>query len=295
MAVPTTRKIYLNTTNALNANHRGDTAKLLSRHNHRLYRQGRTYEIRIGLDPDINGIYEVYALRPDWMVMKAWQKAFEAFMNNSKEEMKSVGNNRARWQDFRVAQLGLTGTDGDLNGVMRGAASATPVSITSGEHILSEVTDESGTQYTFSWVTATGGTTLNILEEYEKMGNVNTSPAVAETTVGYEVLDDDRQDLQASHLTNDGNIPPYDKDNLESSTPLVKVATIGQVAPGLGVLSTGYFTAPCGLFVVRKISGDDLSSTNADLYLEVKAGTYKGVASDSMGTARLVKDHYEVR
>ena len=227
--------------------------------------------------------------------MKAWQKAFETFMNNSKEELQSIGAQKARWQDFRVNALNLTGTNGDLNGTMRGAADASPVSITSGEFASSEVRDEAGTSYTFSWTAASGASTWNILEEYEKMGQVNKHPGVAETEAAYGGLDDDSQDGQASHLTNVGNDPPYERDNLESGTPLIKVATIGQVAPGLGVLSTGFFTAPCGLFVVRKISGSDLSTTTADIYLEARSGTYKGVASDSMGTAKLVKNHYEVK
>ena len=294
MTVPTTRKIYLNASGT-NTNLRGDTAQLLSRHNHRLYRQGRTYEIRVGLDMDVNGVYEVYALRPDWMVMKAWKKAFETFMNNSKEELAKLGNQKARWQDFRVNALSLTGTNGDLQGTMRGKTSANLDSITTGDFYPSEVRDESGTFYRFSWTDPSSASLFNILEEYEKMGNVSNHPTSVETEAAYSGLDDDTVDGQFQHLADDGNTPPYSATGLENTTPLIKVATIGQVAPGLGVLSTGFFTAPCGLFVVRKISGADLSTNQAEIYVEAKGGSYKGVHSESMGTAKLVKNHYEVR
>lgn len=295
MAVPTTRKIYLNVSGAANDNQRGDVAKLLSRHNHRLYRQGRLYNIRIGCDHNVNGVFEVYALRPDWMVMKGWQKAFEAFMNNSKEELKAVGKLKGRWQDFRTAQLALTGTNGDFEGTMRGAASASNASITSGTFDASEVHTEAGVQMTFSWTTPGSGSVLNILEEYDKMGNAVRTPTGGVPSTAYSSLDDDVQNNQGDHLIVSGNNPPYDLTNIESATPLIKVATIGQVAPGLGVLSTGFFDAPCGLFIVRRISGDAWDVDGADFYVEAKAGTYKGVASESMGTARLVKDHYEVK
>ena len=295
MAVPTTRKIYLNSSNELNDNLAGDAGKLLSRHNHRLYRQGRMYEIRVGVDADIQGVYEVYSLRPDWMVLKAWQKAFEAFMNNSKEEIHSAGAQRARWQDFRTQQLSLTGGNGEWRGTMRGTGS-TNVSITSGEFVASEVHDENGNNLVFSWMNPTAaGIRFNILQEYANMGNTDDSPTATASAAAYSSIDNDSQDDQLLHLTSAGNEPPYDADGLEATTPLVKVATIGQVGPGTAVTSTGYFHAPCGLFIVRKISGAAPSDSNADFYFEAKAGTYKGVAAESMGTAKLVKNHYQVR
>lgn len=297
MTVPTTRKIYLNASSGNADNTRGDTAKLLSRHNHRLYRQGRLYNIRIGVDMDVNGVYEVYALRPDWMVMKGWQKAFESFMNNSKEELKAVGKLKGRWQDFRVGQLGLVGSQGDWEGTMRGRdqVGTTLESITSGSFDTSEVHTEAGSQYTYSWTTAGSGSVLNILEEYDKMGNAVRNPTGGVPSTAYSVLDDDVQNNQGDHLIVSGNNPPYDLTNIESATPLIKIATIGQVAPGVAQLSTGFFDAPCGLFIVRRVSGDAFNTTTANFYLEAKSGSYKGVASESMGTARLVKDHYEVK
>ena len=297
MTVPTTRKIYLNASSAAADNIRGDAAKLLSRHNHRLYRQGRLYNIRLGVDMDVNGVYEVYALRPDWMVMKGWQKAFEAFMNNSKEEMRSIGKLKGRWQDFRTGQLSLIGSQGDWEGTMRGVAQATTtlLSITSGEFDASEVHTEAGTKLTFSWTEPGSASILNILKEYDKMGNTNLAPTDSVPSLAYAGLDDDNQGNQGDHLIRSGDEPPYDRTGIEADTPLIKIATIGQVAPGIAQLSTGFFDAPCGLFIVRRVSGEAYNTTQANFYLEAKSGSYKGVAAESMGTAKLVKNHYEVK
>ena len=57
-----------------------DVARQLSVVNHRLYRQGKTYQVKIDLEnrADTNAgvkTYEVWALADTWYVQKAWQLA----------------------------------------------------------------------------------------------------------------------------------------------------------------------------------------------------------------------------
>ena len=295
MAVPTTRKIYVRPALSSATRYAGDTAKLLSRHNHRLYRQGRNYRLRVGLDATSGiGSIEVYALRPDWMVMKGWQKAFEAFMNNSKEELQLLTKKggKARWQDFRVNHgLDLTDTaNSELEGLMFTGLTDVATAVTSGEFLLSQTRTEAGANRTFTWGAATASQ-FNILAEYEKMGNTSGDPSPSVTQAAYEGLDDDVQNTQITHLSDHGNTPPYDQSSLESTTPWIKVATLGK-GPNADVLSSGYFDAPCGLFMLKVNTPP--SDVHGEIFIEAQAGTYKGVASESMGTAKLVKNHYRV-
>lgn len=238
---------------------------------------------------------EVYALRPDWMVYGAWKKAFETFLNNNKEEMDALASNggKARWQDFRVDHgLDLANVaNAELDGVMFDAA-GTQSAIQTGEFVLSRTHNEAGAFRTFTWGAA-GGSSFSILAEYANMANTPANPSTVSSTAAYQDLDDDTQSNGVLHLSGAGNEPPYDALNLEQASPFVKVAELSADASGAQVLSTGFFEAPCGIFLIRTDLPD--TATNSGFFLEAKAGTYKGVAAETMGTSKLVMNHYEVK
>ena len=293
MAVPTTRKIVLSTSSSGATNLRGDAGKLLSRHNHRLYRQGRLYKIRIGAFKDFVGTAKVFALRPDWMVMKSWKLGFEAFMNNSKEELEALSRSggKARWQDFRVADGWNQSPLADWDGVQYNNVGAVQRIVT-GEFLNSRTRSEAGTEFTFSWGSG-GATVFSLLEQFSRMGNANLNPSTPTTLAAYSAIDDDKQDGQTAHLSDAGNAPPYSSTNPEVDSPWVMVGKLGTSPSGAQSLSTGYFEAPCGLFVVVSDSAPGAESDN--FFLEAHSGDYKGVAAESMGEAKLVKDHYRVK
>ena len=58
----------------------------------------------------------------------------------------------------------------------------------------------------------------------------------------------------------------------------MRIAVLDGTA-GTQKLSTGFFTAPCGLVLCVGYGGDD---TNFSVSLEAKAGDYKGVHAPSM-------------
>lgn len=293
----TQRKLYCAPSGGSSTLVRIDSGKILSQINHRLYRQGRNYCLRVGVDPNSAGTYDVYALRDDWMVHNAWKLAFQEFMNNSKEELERLSKTggKARWQDFRV-QHGISGAGvGDMQPVEYTITSATPTqgAFTAGEFVDSEVRTEAGASRTFSWG-ASAASVFSILEEYDKRGNTTTNPTTPLTSSAYSGLDDDNQDGQLGHISDDGNNPPYNSTSVSPSTPWIKVATLGAGAAGQQTLSSGYFNAPCGLVVIVRTTGG-VVPTAAEVFCEYKSGTYKGVHALSMGTAKLVKNHYEVK
>lgn len=291
----TQTRYYLEASGAANVTLRGDAGRICSLGNHRLYRQGRNYKIRIGVDADSSVQYEVWALRNDWMIHQSWKLAFQTWMNNSKEEMDVAAKNglKARWLDFRTEFVGAV-APGDLSPVLWGDA-GTGSPLTTGEFVSSVVTDEAGNQRTFRWGQSSGATIFNPLEEYQRIGNTTNNPTAPTTQAAYSALDDDTQDGQLSHISGDGNEPPYNANLMGTLVPFVKIGVIGGSAAGVQNLSTGYFHAPCGLFYIRRTDGAPVGDIQPELYIEYASGDYKGISAPSMGTAKLVKNHYEVK
>lgn len=291
----TQTRYYLESTSSGASHLRGDAGRICSLGNHRLYRQGRNYKIRIGVDADSSVQYEVFALRNDWMIHQAWKLAFQTFMNNSKEEMDVAAKNglKARWLDFRTEFAG-TAPVADLNPVLWSDA-GTATQLTTGEFVPSIVTDEAGVSKTFRWGQASGASSYNPLEEYQRIGNTSENPSSPTPAAAYSALDDDTQDGQLNHLSDAGNLPPYDTNLMNTLQPWVRIGVIGGSASGVQNLSTGYFHAPCGLFYIRRVDDAPIGDIQPELFIEYASGDYKGISAPSMGTAKLVKNHYEVK
>ena len=112
---PVQRQIQLangaSTTNSLI-----DVGKNLSVVNHRLYRQGKTYQVKIDIDNRGDAAvgpaqYEVYALADTWYVQKAWQLARATYLQATAGERAVMSPSKiARWEDFRVS-AGVSSTN----------------------------------------------------------------------------------------------------------------------------------------------------------------------------------------
>jgi hypothetical protein len=250
----------------------------LSRLNRRLYRQGRYYTVKVDVDAftaDGNGI-EVFALRDDWAVQKAFQMAYSKHMENTADERKNLGSqNLARWSDFRV-KTGQSGTVTDLVPVLANR-DGVEVQLTAGEFQLAEVVDSSGTIRTFTWGTP-GATDYGLLQEYDKAGNAQAQPSSVTTDAPYVEIDSEVNEATHDYLQDHGNLPPYDQNGVNAGSPFVRIAKLGASAAGTQKLTTGFFTAPCGIVL---ITGMDAAGVGL-LQMTYKAGDYKGVHAPSM-------------
>ena len=290
-----------------------DVGMNLSKINHRLYRQGMNYCVKLdfdtgqlsgeeqesmfGEDADGNPIpaqYQVFTLAENWMTVTAWKKAFEAFLNNSAEEDEA----KARWYDFRVNHGWTAG----------GAAVGLPVQYTGqslglsvlseGEHELSQVTAEDGTQYNFTFSNSTLPGQLNIINELDKQYVAKRSSGQQLADRAYSMLDEDVSEAQFDHLKNDGDTPPYDFFSLEQQHPWKLVAVIdpnGDVTKQ----TTGYFNAPCGFIAVvgYGVDGEKTDTLQSKVMrLTAKPGNYKGVHAEQMGEpSRVGKNEWRVK
>lgn len=252
----------------------------LSKMNRRHYRQGRYYQVKIDIDPTSTNDIEVYALRDDWALQKAYQMAYATYRDNTKEERAMLGSSVARWEDFRINHgLGANETQA-YSQFYQNTALGIQVALATGEFELANVVDESGNTRTFTIGPSPGATEFGIVREYDKSFNTNATPSSPTATGPYIGLNTEINSGTLSDLQDDGNLPPYNQTSLNSDYPWVKIGEIGTGASGVQRLSTGYFTAPLGLVVLTNVgvSGEDISKVS----FEVKAGDYKGVHAPSM-------------
>lgn len=247
----------------------------LSKLNRRLYRSGRYYQVKIDIDHnESNHNYVVLALRDDWAVQKAFQTAYQTYLDNTMEERDAMSSNViSRWEDFRT-DPGLAGAQSVVSSLWD--ETIAPVALTSGEFTLSQVVDDTDTTRTFTWKPVAGASEFSILSEYDKVSNAQTTPNTAFSGQAYSGLTGEQNDDTVAHLANAANAPPYEQTGVNTLTPWVKIAELGATA-GAQRLSTGFFTAPCGFVVIYSTTGNVANAT-----FEVKAGDYKGVHAPSM-------------
>lgn len=257
----------------------GDAGKLLSIYNRRLYRYGMRYQIKIDLDVD-QGIavpyeVEVYALNDNWDVQRAFALAKATYDAAYADELTKSGVAPARWRDFRVFH-GLASAN-ELDPVRYDGTNLAAVVTNEGEHNISSV-DIGGTDTEFSW-RAVGGR-LGILAEWQHAGRTSADPASKSANAPYDGVNaDDMSDIEYDRLQNDGDIPPYSQTS--SGDMFVKIGTL-RVDPVSGAqrLSTGYFDAPCGLFVLKNTQPGNLP--NGLITMTAKAGDHKGISAQKM-------------
>jgi len=251
-----------------------DVGQELSKLNRRLYRQGRYYNVAITMDSDgSDKNYTVYALRDDWMVQKGYMHALQAYMDVTADERENMSKAQvARWEDFRVA----AGVTNDPVFATQYDQNANPFLLALGEHALSTVVDDAGGSRTFSWFPTGSATTYSILEEYDKAGNAQASPEslVPGSAGPYAGLTPGNDGATYTNLESKGDVPPYDQDGVNAATPWTRVGVLRSGTGGEQRLSTGFFTAPCGLVLIVPNSASD---TMGNVAFETKAGNYKGV------------------
>ena len=249
--------------------------------NHQLFRQSRNYCVKLDLDIAAanDTVIDVYALVDTWWLKNAYNLAYKEFLKNSKEEEGQLKTQKARWHDFRVDHgLASPAFDKQLIACGYTTPGTEDTYASNQEYHMTEMHNVAGNPFTLRFI-GTSSTTINILDEYDRTGNVNTSPTDVQTQVAYDGFTDEMDDGQMEHLSGDGNRPPYDDTNLEDGI-LVRVATLANFVTG-PKLSTGYFNAPAGLVVVQSRSNNLLPS-DVMLTMTAKEGKYKGIHAPSM-------------
>lgn len=256
-----------------------DVGRCLSQANRRLYRYGRFYKAKIDLEADSNTSFEVFALRDDWAVHQGFKLAYEAHRKNSEDEAAMMADTqKARWADFR-ARIGISGDQPVGPQFNNGSIAGVNNLVNQGEFSETFVVDGAGTSRTFTWAPSASSSEYSILAEYDKVGNAQTTPSSTVSGMAYDDLDSTIDAAMMNQLETQNDNPPYERDNINTGHPFVKIATLDSSNPNAMKLSTGFFTAPCGIIVVAQTVYSDIAGKYS---LTVQAGDYKGVHAPSM-------------
>lgn len=277
----------------------------MSATNHRLYRQFRSYNMKVKLTAPYHAGIEVYILKDTWMVRNAIKKAAKVY-HNTNVLAPGADLKPARWQDFRLKPV-LTGglTVGRLLPVGFNLGTTISYNITStGQWDISDVPSQAdGTQYQFC-IGDVSGNQINVIRRY--MDSDDTTSDVANSQ---ETYDDFLQRVQGD-LDDDGDLAPYNMTNLNNY--LVKIDTIHN-----GKTTTASFDAPLGWVFFRHnteiinqnpdVAINDINEasrfqiiteagTTACLQVIHSPGKYKGVRSEPMGKIiKINSKEYDVK
>lgn len=279
-----------------------DVSYALSKVNHRLYRQGRQYAVKVDARED--SFYgteniQVWALMPTWYLKSAWRMAKRAYDQAMSDELAVLNpENVAKWRDFRVGcGIGANGVDLLMNGGQRPFSWAPGASLSPsldmvrtefsvGEYNLSSAKNLDNGEITYWHLGSTlpapalGDAKFGIFEEYEKSRNESPSPETVIAEMPYEALQAEGEDVDYQEVQANGNEPPYNADTFPHAC-WVLVGTLSKDAPQR--MSTGYFTAPLGMVLTRSDSYTEPGVLNLKpLSVEVKEGTYHGVHAPTM-------------
>lgn len=265
----------------------GDAGAMLSRINNRLYRYGKLYDLKFDVSAALpeGTTIEVYALSNTWYVQKAFEEAKNVFDRAYENEMENVNaTNIARWRDFRIRPVSGLPSYGTLiqwaYPASRQSGGIPPTNITTGQFEDSLVEDSAGATRHFTWATAASGAEYGVMQQYDLAGNQTRSPATDTGTMPYADLEADSSAVEGSALQNQGQDPPYGATDFPNWWVKVGELTVG--ANGQTKLSTGFFHAPCGQFLLRTSTPEEFDAIGDNLTLEVRGGDYKGVLAHNM-------------
>ena len=251
--------------------------QFLSKVNRRLYRQSRNYSLKLDVDPNATQIYNVFVLNDSWMTERALKMAYDAYREATQEERDRLKDNAiARWSDFRVD----SGQGYQQLNPIQFSNTLAPTQLAAGDFQLAAVSDSTGQSRTWTWGNGTASK-YGIFQEYDKAGNAQKSPNTSTGDMPYDELMADDSAFTAAALQQRGDEPPYDADGVNDDRKWIKVATLNATANGQK-LSTGFFTAPCGIVLISAgLSGDEVVDAS---FVEwtAKSGDYKGVHAPSL-------------
>lgn len=252
-----------------------DVSAILSRHNQRLYRQGRVYGVTVSSIPTMAGFSyvspatQITTASNNWIVRKAWGLAFKKWRESTQEE-RSNGVKAGRWNDFRIA---LDAAD-SVTLYVKSDRVAGPLA--NGEvNYTSAPSDSGGATRSYALLGTTTPSRWSCIYEYDMlMDTEQNTPPAGSTTMPFSDMMQALNDAQANIIQEEGDDPPYDAVSARSNTqrPAYFVGN-----PDTVNRSSGLILAPCGLI--------DIQNTGAETHtyvLDIKAGKYKGVHAEAM-------------
>lgn len=262
----------------------GDAGAMLSRINNRLYRYGKLYDLKFDVSAALPAgtTIEIYALSNTWYVQKAFEEAKNVYDRAYENEIENVNeSNIGRWRDFRIRPTTQESYSlGRWCFPMARDSTTSQQIVGGGQFVDSLVEDSTGTTRHFTWSTAVTPATYGVVQQYDLAGNQTRNPNLGTGTMPYADLEADSSAAEGSALQTQGQDPPYGATNFPDWWVKVGELTVGTA--GQTKLSTGFFHAPCGQFLLRTTTSAEFDNIGDNLTLEIRGGDYKGVLAHNM-------------
>ena len=264
-----------------------DVVEEMCKVNHRLYRQAMTYPVSFrvvnegGYSQAVT--YRFYTLANNWFVHGACKYAFKNWRSSLQEELMG-GAAQGRFLDWRIAHTNPDGDNTKLIGTTWDGDGYN--ALDAGEYNFSTSTGSDGSEDSFNLFGALSGH-FNIFNEYAKYLDTRKPDDQAITVASsYGGLHTGDDLLTREGLVEDFDNPPYPNDlsgtNWADAVMVLQDSLTVDGNGGVSSISTRQFDAPLGyVFVVKSVDGTetDLSTTDPEIQLRVKAGGYKGTAA----------------
>ena len=273
----------------------------LSATNHRLYRQFRSYNMKVKLTAPYHAGIEVYVLKDTWMVRNAIKQACKVYMNTQSMQPGQT-NKPARWHDFRIKPTDQNGAEFNQllpSGFVTNNSGGSVIynTTSTGQYDYSSVRSQNSAATMGFVIGGTTGNQFDIVQAYMDLDDTSSDEAVSSDS--YSAFFNAH--TPQVDIDDEGDLAPYNMTNLDNY--LSKIDTIHN-----GKTTTATFDAPLGWVFFRHneeiVQGNpDVQvlgaapaarfqiatdrGTTACLQVVHSPGKYKGVRSEPMG--RIIK------
>lgn len=249
-----------------------DVGAALSAINHRLYRQGKLYTVKIEsplYQPPGVGVF-LKRLPDTWWMQKAYHLAMQA----RDDQLAQSSRPRGRWDDFRV------GWSSALKTSTAPSHSDYSATWTADELQLSKVHDATtSTDHEFvAWGAARDATNnlYGIIEQYDQIGNTLPSPGQSGTGAYTNTYADaGLVESAGDNKATQGDDAPYDMDSFNGASDVgaIQLGTLGTIQSGTGDGRISVIAdLPLGLLKV-----ENTTAVGQVVQITVMKGDYKGV------------------
>jgi hypothetical protein len=250
-----------------------DLAAIYASANHRFISQQHVFtadfqvqsDAGVGLGTDAQFILNV--LPTTWPMMGAYKYGRSMY----DKAMKPESERKARWNDFRVKY--------DLSHNSQSTvytADGCTYTSTEGEYGYSKVfSDDGAISYGFHMLGANDFAgvvqSFGLLQQYDDRDNTSRDDGTAQTD--FDKILNDYNTSNESELVENGDLPPYNSQNLQLPAKQYNIHALGTAAsPGYSHRRTGFVEVPMGLVkVTNNIEG------SRTLTIVFKSGSNKGI------------------
>lgn len=290
MVEQTERRVVITLPPASSGTQYLDLGLIYAAANHRFMKQGHNFVAKFELDGDPSALlggdeqFVLEVLPTTWPMYGAYKQSRKIYELAVRPE-EGLTARKSRWHDFRVyydtahALQVAGGVQYTPNGINTGFGGG------SGEYVYSFVNDDAGTNtYSFHMIgnSDMAGTTRSFgaVFEYDRQNDTSVDESSGVQTNYSEILNDVDTGNEA-RLQETGDLPPYNKDNLQLPQKIFNLYAPGSGSGpgtsslGYGVRSTGFIDVPMGLV---KIS-NNIEGTR-QIIITFKAGKNKGIHAE---------------